>query len=331
VRSWKVALGVVVSFICLGLALVGIEWTRVGEALQRADWRYLLLAGGALLGYLLARSARWRVLLGSRVGMGKAFWVTNIGYLVSNVVPFRLGDPARAVAIGLDGSVKMSTALSTVVVERVLDMLTIVILLAVTVPFVGEVGWTREAGLVGAAMAVVAVGIMVLLAFRPGWVRRLVDGALTGLSWLERERWLGWFDGLVDGVAAFRTVDRALAVAGWSLGTWLLTVGLYFSTLRAFIERPTLVEASFLTCATALGVALPSSPGAMGVFHSVARYALEIPFGIKAETAVVVAFASHAFQYVVMCVLGMVGLVRENLSLAQLRAGAMTTTVEERR
>jgi uncharacterized protein (TIRG00374 family) len=329
VRSWKLALGVVVSLACLSLALVGIEWIRVGEALRRADWRYLLPAGLALLGFLLARSARWRVLLGYRVSLVKAFSVTNIGYLISNVLPFRLGDPARAVAIGLDGTVQISTALSTVVVERVLDMLVIVVLLAATVPFVGEVGWTLGAGLVAAGLALAAMGALVLLAFRPRWMRRVVDGALRRLRWLERERWLDWFDGLLEGVAAFRSADRVAALAGWSVLTWSLTVGLYLATLRAFIEHPSLVEASFLTSATALGVALPSSPGAMGVFHSVARYALEIPFGVPAETAVVIAFASHAFQYVVMCGLGLIGLIRENVSLAQLRTEAMVTTVEE--
>jgi hypothetical protein len=160
-------------------------------------------------------------------------------------------------------------------------------------------------------------------------MRRVVDGALRRLRWLERERWLDWFDGLLEGVAAFRSADRVAALAGWSVLTWSLTVGLYLATLRAFIEHPSLVEASFLTSATALGVALPSSPGAMGVFHSVARYALEIPFGVPAETAVVIAFASHAFQYVVMCGLGLIGLIRENVSLAQLRTEAMVTTVEE--
>jgi hypothetical protein len=251
--------------------------------------------------------------------LGTAFWVTNIGYLISNVLPFRLGDPARAVAIGLNGRVKISAALSTVVVERVLDMLTIVVLLAVTVPFVGDVGWTRDAGLLGAALGLGAMGVLVLMAVRPGWARLAVEWALERVSWVDQERWLGWFDGLLEGVVALRSVRRAAALVGWSMATWILTVGHYLSIMWAFIERPSLVEASFLTCATALGMALPSSPGAVGVFHSVARYALQLPFGVAVESAVLIAFASHAFQYVVMCVLGLVGLVRQNLSFAQLR------------
>lgn len=325
----KLALGIVISLASLGLAVVGIEWSRVGRVLREADWRFVVASGVALLGALGARAARWRLLLGSRVGLGRAFAVTNIGYLVSNVLPFRLGDPARAVALGLDGAVKVSTALSTVVVERVLDMLTVVALLAVTLPFVGEAGWTRKAGMAGVGLGAAALALLTSVAVWPAWWRGVVDGALERLGWLDRARGLAWFDGLAEGVASLGSPRQAALVVGWSGVIWALTVGYYVGMLGAFIERPSLAAASFLTSATAFGVALPSSPGAVGVFHSVARYALELPFGIAGETAVVVAFASHAVQYVVMCALGLGGLLRQNVSLGELRIRAAMTGLKE--
>jgi uncharacterized membrane protein YbhN (UPF0104 family) len=89
------------------------------------------------------------------------------------------------------------------------------------------------------------------------------------------------------------------------------------------------VEGGFLSCAIGLGMAVPAAPGAMGVFHSVARYALELPFGVPEERAVAVAFASHAVQYIAMCVLGLIGLARQNLSLGRLQADVATTLAEE--
>lgn len=328
-RKWNLAVGVLISVVCLALALAGVEWRRAGDALQRGEWRYLLPAGAALLGYLVARASRWRILLGSRVGFVDAFSVTNIGYLISNVLPFRLGDPARAVAIGLDGKVKISSALSTVVVERVLDMLTVVLLLTVTVPFVDEADWTRKAGLFGGVAGLAIMAALIWLAVRPERGRELLRRILGRLPSVREDRWLEWFDGLVDGLEALRSVRRATALIVWSIVTWALTVGHYFAILWAFIEQPRLVEASFLTAATGLGVALPSAPGAMGVFHSVARYALQLPFGVAAETAMVVAFASHTFQYVIMCLLGLLGLLQQNISLAQLCADATTTVAKE--
>ena len=114
-RSWRLWLGVAVTLSCLALALAGIDWRAVAETLSQADWIYFIPAVAALLGFLVSRSVRWRLLLGPGVSLADAFAITNIGYLVSNVLPFRLGDPARAVAIGLSGKGKASAALSTVV------------------------------------------------------------------------------------------------------------------------------------------------------------------------------------------------------------------------
>jgi uncharacterized membrane protein YbhN (UPF0104 family) len=76
-------------------------------------------------------------------------------------------------------------------------------------------------------------------------------------------------------------------------------------------------------------MALPSAPGATGVFHSVARYALEIPFGLSADTAVAVAFASHAFMYVTMSALGLIGLAQQGLSWRALRSAVTASPTEE--
>jgi hypothetical protein len=110
---------------------------------------------------------------------------------------------------------------------------------------------------------------------------------------------------------------------------WAFVVGYYWAMLWAFLDRPPLTAGSFLTCAIGLGMALPSSPGAMGVFHSVARYALQLPFGVPVERAVVVAFASHTFQYVAVCLLGLIGLAQRNLSLGRLRSDMATALVKE--
>ncbi|HIE38277.1 MAG TPA: flippase-like domain-containing protein, partial [Anaerolineae bacterium] len=155
-RRWQLWMGLAISAVALVLALLGIDLPRVAETLAQADYLWLLPTALGVLVYLFARSVRWRLLLGPEVSLSRCFWVTNIGYLVSNVLPFRLGDPARAAVIGRGGSVSTAAALSTVVVERVLDMLMVVALLAGTAPLVSGAGSAVGAGLVGggAALAV---------------------------------------------------------------------------------------------------------------------------------------------------------------------------------
>ena len=313
----------IVSAAALALALAGIDLRRVGEALARARYSYLVPAGASMLCYLFGRAVRWRLLLGRRVSLVRAFWITCIGYLVSNVLPFRLGDPARAVVVGRDEAVSTAAALSTVVVERILDMMMVALMLAAVLPFVREVEWARAAGFSGGAVAVVALVLLVLFARWPKVGRRILRWGLARIPRIDgerRDRWTAALSGLLDGLASLGDPRRAIAICVWSVVTWAFVVGYYWAMLGAFLDGPSLAMGVFLTCAIGLGMAIPSAPGAVGVFHQVARYALVAPFAVLEEDALTVAFAAHAFQYLGVCVLGLVGLARESVSLGWVRA-----------
>ena len=318
-KQWKLWVGLVVSAAALALALRGIDLRQVAKTLAQAEYLYLVPATVAMLAYLVARSIRWRLLLGPQVSLARCFWVTNVGYLVSNVLPFRLGDPARAVVIGRGGQVSTVAALSTVVVERVLDMLMVVALLAGVTPFVSGIGSAMTAGLVAGAAALAALAVLVILAFRPDWGRRIVRRVLGWIPRLDSERWARALDGLFEGLAPLRSGRKGLALLAWSVVTWALVVVYYWALMRAFLPRPPVLAAPFLVCVAGLGMAVPSSPGAVGVFHAVARYGLTVPFNVPVDQAVTVAFAIHAFQYLAMCLLGLAGLARESISLGWLR------------
>jgi len=310
----------IISAAALVLALVSIDLHRVGETLAQAEYIYLIPATAGMLVYLFARSVRWRLLLGPEVSLSRCFWVTNVGYLVSNVLPFRLGDPARAVVIGQGGKVSTAAALSAVVVERVLDMLMVVALLAGVTPFVSGAGSAVSAGLVAGGAALAASAVLLLMAFRPGWGRRVGWRVLGWVPRLDGERWVRALDGLLEGLAPLRSGRRGLALLAWSVVTWACVVAFYWTVMRAFLPRPPALAAPFLVCVVGLGMAIPSSPGAVGVFHAVARYGLTVPFSVPTDQAVTIAFAVHTFQYVLGCLLGLVGLARESLSLGWLRA-----------
>jgi hypothetical protein len=112
----------------------------------------------------------------------------------------------------------------------------------------------------------------------------------------------------------------------WSVVTWTCVVIFYWALIRAFLPRPPLLAAPFLVCVVGLGMAIPSSPGAMGVFHAVARYGLSVPFAVPTDQAVTIAFAVHTFQYALGCALGLIGLGQESISLGWLRTRAATVS-----
>jgi uncharacterized membrane protein YbhN (UPF0104 family) len=320
-RRWRLVVGILITLGCLSLALVGIDWTAVGGVLRQAEWRFFVPAVGMLLAFVTARSVRWRMLLGPQVPLSQAIEVTGIGYLVSNILPFRLGDAARAVAIGLREQVRVSSALSTVVTERVLDLLSVVFLLVVTAPFVSQAGWVGKAGIAAGVAAGAALAVLLVLAMRPEWGYRALGAVLDRVPGISAERWLAVAGGLLDGLAALRSMRTVGGLVAWSVVTWTCSAGCYLALMRAFIPRPTLPQAGFLCAAIGIGMALPSAPGAAGVFHSVARYALQIPFAVPKDTAFAVAFASHAFMYICLSLLGLLGLAHQGISWGLLRSG----------
>jgi uncharacterized membrane protein YbhN (UPF0104 family) len=177
---------------------------------------------------------------------------------------------------------------------------------------------------------VVALVALILLALRPDWVRHLARWCLDRIPPLNTERWMSVLDGLLDGLSALRSARRLAGLLLWSVVSWIFVVGYYWGMLWAFAEHPPLVMGSFLTCAIGFGMALPAAPGAVGVFESFARYALELPFGMPEERATAVAFVSHAYQYVLASLLGLIGLAQLGLSLARLRTDAAALEGEDR-
>jgi uncharacterized protein (TIRG00374 family) len=327
-RQWRLWVGLAISAVALVLTLLGIDVQQVGETLAQAEYVYLVPATVGMVAYLFARAIRWRLLLGPEVSLSRCFWVTNVGYLVSNVFPFRLGDPARAVVIGQGADrehpkeISVAAALSTVVVERVLDMLMVVALLAGVTPFLSETGSTLGAGLIAGAAGLAAMAVLVMLAFRPEWGRGAARWVLGRVPRLNSERWERALDELLKGLAPLRSKRRGLALLAWSVVVWAFVVAFYWALMRAFMPSPPMLAAAFLVCVVGLGMAIPSSPGAVGVFHAVARYGLTVPFSVPTGQAVTVAFAIHTFQYALGCLLGLIGLAQESLSLGWLRAQA---------
>ena len=142
-KRLKFWLGIVVSLLSLAALFFLLDVEQVIATLKETDWRAAVLTIALCqVSFMFLRAWRWRIMLGSGTPFIPVFHAQNIGYLITNVLPFRLGDLARAYLVGLEPKVRdvdLPKALSTVALERILDVLVIVILFGVTLPFVPAV------------------------------------------------------------------------------------------------------------------------------------------------------------------------------------------------
>ena len=304
---WRILPGLVISLISLGLVFYFADIKKLGEALRLADYRYVILSMLVTLFWLGVRGMVWRTLLQDKASYGAVFWSLNEGYLLNNLLPFRLGEFGRAFLLARKSRLEFWQVLSTVVIERILDLALAVSLLFSTLPFVVGATWAREAA--------VLLGFVALYVLARNQECALRLFSRVGQRWPILIRLGGnAVTSLLSGLGVLNDGTRFLRALGWVLLNWLVAIGQYFLMLNAFFPEAKLFWAVFSLGVASLGIAAPSSPGALGVLELSIVGSLSL-FGLDASTALAMAITIHLLQYLITGALGAFALARDGESL----------------
>ena len=300
-----------------------LDLQKFGQAIRQADLRFLLAGILSEVLWLLARGFVWRTLLQNKASYRDTFISINEGYLLNNILPFRLGEIGRAFLLGRKAHLDFWQVIPSILIERLLDLAIAVGLFISTLPFVIGIPRAKQVAIVTGIIVLVGLGAVYILARNRQRVLVWIDKA--GERWglvkrLSGQRVVAFFDGLGI-ITDSRLFIRAL---GWEGINWLVAVLQYYLFLRAFFPQPSLLWVLFALGVGALGIAAPSSPGAIGVFEAVLVGALVV-FGVDASSATAFALAVHFSAYIVTGLIGGYGLYKDGESLSSLytRLGKM--------
>ncbi len=312
--------GVVVSAAAIIVLLAVVDVQQLVAAWQRANLVYFLPGLVLLLVAMAARGLAWRVLAGRTIAPMRAFWVLNVGYLVNAILPLRLGDLARAVLAGTPhagepAQLSPSAALSSVILERVLDLAFTFGLVMLALPVVGGQSWGSRAVLWITLAAVLGlVGVLVAGMVRVPLTRLLGADATPGST---RARWASRLEQFLRGLQALRDWRVVVPALLLLCATWLAWLLEYTVLLRAFLPQASLGQGLVALVGAALGMMIPSSPGGIGVYEAAVAGALAI-VGVERETALAYAISVHVFNSAGVITLGLIGLIREGHTLERL-------------
>jgi uncharacterized protein (TIRG00374 family) len=315
--------GVLISLAALALAVRGIPLADLKTALLGANYWLLLPAMVILLASFVTRALRWWGLLRAQVTLPEAFHAMNAGYLLNNVLPLRLGELARAYLLSRGQAISGVETLSTIVAERVLDLLTAVAILAITLPLVAAADWMRSAGISAGIIAVVGFVGLWLAAHQRARLIRLagwIIGRLPVLN-VRLAGLLAQADQFLDGLESLRDYRRLAAALFWSVVTWIMSGLVCWLLLLAFLPTATLVVGFYVVGVAAIGYAVPSSPGQAGVLEAAIVAAL-LPLGISQSTAFSYAIVLHLASYASAGLLGGVALSHYGETLSGLARDA---------
>ena len=328
IRNPLLWIGLAVSAGTLFLALRGLRWAEVADAMAGANYGLLLLALALLPVAFYLRALRWATLFDNdkRIRTGSLFGAVNIGYAVNNLAPMRLGELARVYVVRKAENVSGAHVLSTVVVERVLDTLTVVALLMVTLPFIEAPAWAKGPPLLLGLGALGLAAVLAILSASRVRVMPLVAWAARFLPEFLRERSEQAVDSAIQGFAVLRRPTVLARAVAWSVASWLATALVIFVALRAFDLDFGFKAALFIVSATSLGMLVPSSPGYIGVFHAIVIVSLVNVFDADRNQAASFALVLHAMLYLTPIVIAGAFLWRERQVRRQVWLWATTHT-----
>jgi hypothetical protein len=311
--------GIVVTLVCLGVALARVDLRGLFDALAAAN--YLMIVPAAvctLLGYA-ARTARWRTILAEAAPcrFTTLFGVLMIGFATNNVLPARPGELARAYLLRRQTGVRKTYLLASIFLERLFDGLVLVAILTGLSLLVDLPGMGREIEVVAALIFLaVAIAVVTLLTQR-ALSERLLAAILRPFP--DRvARWTsGAFGAFLMGLDTMRRPTVLTRTALLSILVWSLEWSSYFIIAGAFplglADLDRAAACALLLAVTNLGIMLPSSPGYVGTFHFFATEALAA-FGVPREAGLAVAVVSHLTQYVLVTSIGATLFMAQHLS-----------------
>ncbi|MHB8114707.1 MAG: lysylphosphatidylglycerol synthase transmembrane domain-containing protein [Bellilinea sp.] len=308
--------GVFISLVAFFFVARVTQWQELGPALRRFSLGYIGVMVLLTLVFLLIRAGVSRVLLSGRPKLSEAFWAINQGYLLNNILPFRLGEIGRAVLLGQQTNLPAAQILSSIIIERALDIAIAATMLLSTLPLALEMTWAKPVAII--MLAVVAAGMASLFLMArhhlkvSAWVDKL------GIRWKFVGKWVApQVRSLLTGLTALTDLRQFILALLLLLASWAIAIGVYYVGLLAIAPTVPIWWGVFTDAVLALGIAIPSAPAALGTFEAATVGALTI-LGIDQTTGLAYAITLHFMQILVTGALGLVGLMRQGRSISSL-------------
>jgi len=315
----KIAIGIVISIVFTFLAFRDVNLQEMLAALKGANYLWLLPSFLFMLISHFVRAYRWRYFLEPmkpQVKFSPMFSALMIGYAANNIFPLRLGEFMRAYAIGKSQNISKSSAFATIIVERLIDVLALLLLLVSTILFypLPEIIEKSSYGIF--AITFGAIVFMVFLMEKSEATIGLIGKLLPAGMFVKIEKIVRSF---LQGFQALRKSEHHLVVAIFSILVWLLYAATVYISFFAFDfpqQYQLSIASSLVVLVTvSIGIMIPSSPGFVGTYHWFCMQSLAL-YGVPHSQALSFAVVSHALNTLPFTAIGLLYFWKENLRLS---------------
>jgi len=245
--------------------------------------------------------------------------------MASSILPIRAGDVVRAALMRRKCGTRISSAIATVLAERVLDLIAILLMMSLFVGLTmidpaferGQMILLESIGLVTFAMLAAMVGFLLGITFFTERIRVAHEWLGRFLPERFREAWMHFFDTFTGSFMVARYPKEFVRVLVMTVLTWACLSSQFWFVAKAMGHDLPFRSSFLMTGVTIIGLAIPT-PGGIGGFHKVAQMTLMSFYAFDVDGSVAVAVIYHIVGAAPVVVIGTLLLLREGLSFRQL-------------
>lgn len=309
--------GVIISLIFIAMLYRAVDWSSVLNALRTIDLRFLALHSVFYFVLICARAMASRALLQNRPTFRDSFIVMMQGYLLNNVLPFRLGELGRAYLLGRKTGLGTVNALPAIVIERIYDLAFAALILVGTLPFVLKgADWARPVsfwtlGLVAAGM----LSLHLVARYRIP-LKSWIDRVAHRVAFVEKTI-LPQIDTFLDGLGVLVNPRLFISSLLWMTLAWAFSLANQYVLLLGLMKSAPLLYAAFELGASSFAGAIPSAPSGLGVFEAAVVGSLAI-LNVDSGIALALAVIHHVAHIIYSGIIGFYGFSRDNIGVMEM-------------
>ena len=288
----KAIAGIVISVGGIYWAFWDFKFHEFSNSIQEVNYIYLLFATLFLWASVWLRALRWRWLfrLNTLPSTASLYRAELMGYFGNNVLPLRLGELMRAYLIGREWNLSKKYVFGTIVLERILDFLSLIVFAFLLILFYPLEESLREYIIWRGGISLVAIMIFIIILHRIKTIK-------------INHKILNSLKDIIKGLLSINKKVLFPVIAA-SLFIW----GIYYLDVYllqyAFGFNLSFSQVLMVLVLSSLALAIPSAPGMIGTFHAAVKYTMVDLFGFTSHVGNAFAILLHAYGYILLTLLG---------------------------
>ncbi len=314
-KKKRIILGILFSGLSIIIFLYYFDFKIIIDVIRNFDSRLVVILLLISITGIFLRALRWTALIrqSGNISYKNVLFGLGLGYMVNNLFPAKIGELVRIIYINRHSDIRKSFLLGTVVIERFIDIIMVMIILALSVIFSQTLqdilGHNKI--LFSAVIFIILSGSFLMIKVK--YMSRLIQLLPKRFSGKINELFKS-FSGSINFINDKKVLFYVVILSGI---IWMMTCAMSFTIIGGLDISVPYYAVLFIVSAGILGMIIPSTSGSIGVYHGVATSALML-FMVNKEVALSYAIISHAADFIPNVLFGLFILARENFSFRKL-------------